>query len=100
MSLVPIVIIPYNTVNVLVSASDITNLLSKFGIENLKVKNLSNFQEAFTHKSYIKKEYFTLSLLSVINIVLGSISILSQSCLSSANSLRNSFSNFPTFGLI
>jgi hypothetical protein len=25
---------------------------------------------------------------------------LSQSCLSSANSLRNSFSNFPTFGLI
>jgi ribonuclease-3 len=60
MSLAPIVIIPYNTVNVLVSASDISNLLSKFGIENLKVKNLSHFQEGFTHKSYIKKEYFNI----------------------------------------
>ena len=60
MSLTPQVIIPYNTVNILVKGSDISTILSKFGIDNVKVKNLSHFQEGFTHKSYIKKEYFNI----------------------------------------
>jgi ribonuclease-3 len=60
MSLIQQVVIPYNTINQLVKASDISIILSKFGIDNIKVKNLSHYQEAFTHKSYIKKEYFNI----------------------------------------
>jgi dsRNA-specific ribonuclease len=60
MSLIQPVVIPYNTINQLVKASDISIILSKFGIDNIKVKNLSHYQEAFTHKSYIKKEYFNI----------------------------------------
>lgn len=55
-----VIIIPYNTTNVLVKAQDITNILNKFNVPNIRVKNLAHFQEAFTHKSYIKKEYFSI----------------------------------------
>jgi ribonuclease-3 len=52
-------IIPYNEDNNLVTAIDIQNILLKFNI-NITVKNLNYFQEGFTHKSYIKKEYFNI----------------------------------------
>lgn len=54
------VVVPFNTRNVLITSSDITNILNKFGVPNIRVRNLSHFQEAFTHKSYIKKEYFNI----------------------------------------
>jgi hypothetical protein len=60
MSIPQVVLIPYNTTNVLVKAQDITNILTKFNVLNIRVKNLSHYQEAFTHKSYIKKEYFNI----------------------------------------
>jgi len=54
-----IVIIPYNENNILLKSSDIINILKKFDID-IHVKNLAHYQEAFTHKSYIKKEYFNI----------------------------------------
>ena len=54
-----IIQIPYNENNILVSSNDITNILNKFKIK-IVVKNLSHYQDALTHKSYIKKEYFNI----------------------------------------
>jgi len=54
------IVIPYNEKNILVISEHITNILKKLEIEII-VKNLSLYQEAFTHKSYIKKEYFNIN---------------------------------------
>ena len=54
-----ILLIPFNENNVLVSSINVVNIFKKFNI-TIVVKNLSHFQEAFTHKSYIKKEYFNI----------------------------------------
>lgn len=51
--------IPYNENNVLVRSNDIINILKKFDIK-IEIKNLCHYQEALTHKSYIKKEYFNI----------------------------------------
>ena len=46
--------IPYNINNILVSEENIIDILNKFGINVDKINHLHYFQEAFTHKSYIK----------------------------------------------
>ena len=48
--------IPYNPNNVLISETDIKNLLLKYGIKIDKVNHIEYFYKAFTHKSYLKKD--------------------------------------------
>jgi ribonuclease-3 len=50
---------PYNEKNILLKSSHIENILIKFNIK-IKINNLHYFQQAFTHKSYLKKEYSTI----------------------------------------
>ena len=49
-----IVLIPYNTVNILVSDKDVITMLSNFGVKLDKINHLKYFQQCFTHKSYCK----------------------------------------------
>ena len=53
-----IIQIPYNLNNVLVNESDIINLLSQFNVTIDKVYNIEILREAFTHKSYCKKNIY------------------------------------------
>ena len=46
---------PYNLNNKLITKDEVINILTKFGI-NEEITDLSIFQRAFIHKSYIKKK--------------------------------------------
>ena len=48
---------PYNEKNILISKEEILRILHNFGINNIKIKNLDYFIQAFTHKSYCKNKY-------------------------------------------
>ena len=63
--------IPYNINNILVSEENIIDILNKFGINVDKINHLHYFQEAFTHKSYIKKDVFPDSILQASKIEMG-----------------------------
>lgn len=49
-------LIPYNSQNVVITATDIKKLFWKFDLE-VNVKDISLFRTALTNKSYIKSEY-------------------------------------------
>ena len=53
---------PYNSINKLITNDEVLSLLNKYGlcekIENQIIRDLSIYQRAFTHKSYIKKKNF------------------------------------------
>jgi ribonuclease-3 len=51
--------IPYNMNNILISEKDIIDMLGRYGVMLDKINHLHYFHEAFTHKSYVKKEVFT-----------------------------------------
>ena len=53
-----IIQIPYNLNNILVSEDDIIKLLNNFNVSISKVNHIEYFYEAFTHKSYCKKDIF------------------------------------------
>ena len=55
--------IPYNPNNVLISDTDIKNLLLKYGIKIDKVNHIEYFYKAFTHKSYLKKDIIPKDIL-------------------------------------
>jgi ribonuclease III len=52
---------PYNTNNILIKEKDIINILNLCNVntKNLKINNMSHFEEAMTHKSYCKNESYT-----------------------------------------
>lgn len=56
--------IPYNENNILISEQDVISLLAKYQVDIPKVFHLKYFQESMTHKSYLKKDIFTSSILS------------------------------------
>ena len=58
-----IVSIPYNENNILIQEEDVILLLKKYGVMIDKVYHLKYFQEAMTHKSYLRKEFFTDNIL-------------------------------------
>lgn len=58
-----IIQIPYNLNNVLVKGDDIIQILNKYSVVIGKVNHIHFFQQAFTHKSYCKKEIFTDEIL-------------------------------------
>ena len=59
-----IIQIPYNLNNVLITENDIINILKKYNVIINKVNHLKFFHEAFTHKSYCVKEFFTSDILN------------------------------------
>lgn len=53
---------PYNDSNKLISSKDISNILHKYNITNIKINSLEIYQRAFVHKSYINmKDYSDFS---------------------------------------
>lgn len=63
--------IPYNENNILISEHDVISLLHKYQVHIPKVFHLNYFQESMTHKSYLKKDIFTESLLNKAKKELG-----------------------------
>ena len=53
-----VILIPYNINNILVNENHIMELLKNNNVEVEKINHLKYFQQAFTHKSYIKKIFF------------------------------------------
>jgi len=58
-----IIQIPYNLNNVLVKENDIIQILHNFGVKIDKINHIHFFEEAFTHKSYCKKDIFPDAIL-------------------------------------
>jgi ribonuclease-3 len=54
-----IIQIPYNLNNVLATEEDIIQILANFNVKVNKINHIDIFHEAFTHKSYCKKDIFT-----------------------------------------
>lgn len=51
--------IPYNENNILINEQDVISLLAKYQVNIDKIYHIKYFQEAMTHKSYLKKDIFT-----------------------------------------
>ncbi len=50
--------IPYNINNILITEKDIIDILLKYDVNIGNVNHLHYFHQAFTHKSYVKKDVF------------------------------------------
>ena len=55
--------IPYNINNILIKEKDIINILNNFDISIDKINHIEYFYQAFTHKSYCKKEFYPQTIL-------------------------------------
>lgn len=58
-----IIHIPYNLNNVLVNESDIIQILAQYNVNIGKINHIEYFRQAFTHKSYCKKDIYPLNIL-------------------------------------
>ena len=58
-----IVQIPYNEKNILVSDKDIIQILNNYSVNIEKVNHIEYFIQAFTHKSYCKKDIYPQQIL-------------------------------------
>ena len=66
-----IIQIPYNLNNVLVKEDDIIKILNNYSVKVDKVNHINFFEEAFTHKSYCKKDIFPDDILTASKKELG-----------------------------
>jgi ribonuclease-3 len=66
-----IIQIPYNLNNVLVKEEDIIKILNNYSVKVDKVNHINFFEEAFTHKSYCKKDIFPDDILTASKKELG-----------------------------
>ncbi len=71
-----IIHIPYNLNNVLVSPSDIIQILNKYNVNIDKINHIEYFRQAFTHKSYCKKDIYPQNILDAAKVELGNPSEL------------------------
>lgn len=55
--------IPYNMNNILINEKDIIDMLGKYGVILNNINHIEYFHQAFTHKSYVKKDVFPESIL-------------------------------------
>ena len=53
-----VILIPYNKENILVNEDNIHNILETNNVKIDKIHKIECFRQAFTHKSYIKKDIF------------------------------------------
>jgi ribonuclease-3 len=56
--------IPYNINNILITEQNIIDILKNYNVQIDKINKIELFHEAFTHKSYVKKDVFTDEILS------------------------------------
>jgi ribonuclease-3 len=63
--------IPYNMNNILINDKDIIDILARYGVVLDNINHLEYFHEAFTHKSYVKKEVFTDDILKCAKAEMG-----------------------------
>ena len=66
-----IIQIPYNLNNVLVNENDIIQILNNYSVKVEKINRIYEFQHAFTHKSYCKKDIFPDEILEASRKELG-----------------------------
>jgi ribonuclease-3 len=66
-----IIHIPYNINNILINEKDIINILLQCNVNIENINNIDIFIQAFTHKSYYKKEVFTFNILTIAKQELG-----------------------------
>ncbi len=59
-----IIHIPYNLNNVLVNESDIIQILNQYNVNIDKINHIEYFRQAFTHKSYCKKDIYPSNILN------------------------------------
>jgi len=55
--------IPYNINNIFITEDDLIKLLDNYNVKVDKIIKIELFREAFTHKSYCKKSFFTDQIL-------------------------------------
>ncbi len=70
--------IPYNMNNILISEKDIINILNHYSVKIDKVNHIEYFHQAFTHKSYVKKDVFTNEILTCSRKEMGNPSNLME----------------------
>lgn len=58
MSIKEVIINPYNPKNKLINIADVKNIFASFN-QTINVKDINIYRQSLTHKSYIKKEYYT-----------------------------------------
>lgn len=68
--------IPYNLNNILISETDIIQILAKYNVNINKINHIEYFRQAFTHKSYCKKDNQPQHILDAAKLELGNPSDL------------------------
>ncbi len=66
-----IIHIPYNLNNVQVNESDIIQILAQYNVKIDKINRIEYFRQAFTHKSYCKKDIYPQHILDAARKELG-----------------------------
>ena len=66
-----IIHIPYNLNNVLVNETDIIQILAQYNVNIDKINKIEYFRQAFTHKSYCKKDIYPTHILNAARDELG-----------------------------
>jgi ribonuclease-3 len=63
--------IPYNINNILIGEKDIKDILARYNVNVDKINHIEYFYQAFTHKSYVKKDIFSEEVLKCSRKELG-----------------------------
>lgn len=71
-----IIHIPYNLNNVLVNETDIIQILTQYNVKVDKINRIEYFRQAFTHKSYCKKDIYPQYILDAARKEIGNPSNL------------------------
>jgi ribonuclease-3 len=68
--------IPYNINNILIKELDIINILKNFNVSIDKINHIEYFYQAFTHKSYCKKDFYPQNILESAKKEINSTNLL------------------------
>jgi ribonuclease-3 len=66
-----IIQIPYNLNNILINENDIIQILNEYNVTVGKINHVKYFRQAFTHKSYCKKDIYPQHILDAAKYELG-----------------------------
>jgi ribonuclease-3 len=66
-----IIHIPYNSINCLIKENNVLQILNRFNVNIDKINHIEYIQQAFTHKSYCKKNIFSQHILDCSKKELG-----------------------------
>lgn len=67
-----VVMVPYNINNFLVSEEEVQVILERYNVQVDKLNHIEYFRQAFTHKSYCKKDIYPQHILDSAKIEMGS----------------------------